>query len=350
MAAQTQVLWSSHSTAVGNYAYALAVRVPMARPPQLAMIPEVKWWAFAKALDQIANTVTASYIAGFVGVWISVAVFRSGWGAGWGIILLLGSVCLFGVAMSVKSGIAQHVAVLNAGLEGVQISYVLQRAHRNASGFMVRGATHLVAMGMPVSIMSNTDAFWESSIDPQTERTIYFNTATRETSWTPPQAMVNKAWQTSVDQATEKVIYFNTVTRETSWTPPPALVLAAWQVSVDPQTGRTVYSNTITRETSWNPPPGYIVSVVPAPMQTIAQPFAPPLAPIVVPTATAAYVTASPVHDNTGKEVSSQEPLPAYCSEEPASASAPPPPPAYPVYDNNRIEKRVQPDPYGLDL
>jgi len=320
----------------------IAVRVPMARPPQLAMIPEVKWWAFAKALNQIANTMSALYIGGFVGFWLAIVVFRgSGLGVGWGIFFLLGSVCLCLGALSVKSGITQQVNVLNAGLEGVQISYLSGAEYFNA---------YLIAMGTPVPTMSNTDAFWESSIDPQTERTIYFNTATRETSWTPPQAMVNKAWQTSVDQATEKVIYFNTVTRETSWTPPPALVLAAWQVSVDPQTGRTVYSNTITRETSWNPPPGYIVSVVPAPVQAIAQPFAPPLAPIVVPTATAAYVTASPVHDNTGKEVSSQEPLPAYCSEEPASASAPPPPPAYPVYDNNRIEKRVQPDPYGLDL
>lgn len=318
------------------------------------MIPEVKWWAFAKALNQINGTVTALYISSFVIFWFSIAVFRSFWGAGWGVFLLIGSVMLLGVGASIKNGIAQHLAVLNAGLEGVQITYVSDGASTNAHGVRQRNAYsgHLVAMGTPVSTMSNTDSFWESSIDPQTERTIYFNTATRETSWTPPQAMVNKAWQSSVDPATEKVIYFNTVTRETSWTPPPVMVLAAWQLSTDPQTGRTVYSNTITRETSWNPPPGFSVSVAPAPVQTIAQPFAPPLAPIVVPIATAACDTASPVHDNTGKEFSSSQehppspPPPAYSSQEPA----PLPPPAYPAYDNNRIEKRDQDDPYGLDL
>jgi hypothetical protein len=54
-------------------------------------------------------------------------------------------------------------------------------------------------------------------------RKYYYNTVTRETSWTDPRGgagTTDGEWKERSDPQTNKIYYFNTATRETSWTKP----------------------------------------------------------------------------------------------------------------------------------
>lgn len=81
---------------------------------------------------------------------------------------------------------------------------------------------------------------WVATIDPSTQKTYYYNSKTRETTWDNPLlpkqkehqkqkssqskdmegAETNKlpkGWKSTLDKASGKVYYYNTVTKETSW-------------------------------------------------------------------------------------------------------------------------------------
>jgi len=96
---------------------------------------------------------------------------------------------------------------------------------------------------------------WQSTVDASTEKRIYFNTVTRATSWQPPPSFAYDKWEMTIESG--KRVYFNSETRATSWTPPPGFAADRWEMSIDGATGKPIYFNTFTHETSWTAPLGF---------------------------------------------------------------------------------------------
>lgn len=143
------------------------------------------------------------------------------------------------------------------------------------------GQTVDVAATQPTS----NDALWLEKTDPA-GKIYYVNKATKETSWTKPQAPTNTPpansnalqplWVERVDPKSGKTYYFNSKTKETTWTKPasndtegsmkqqpssplaapakPSMQLTNWTKRVDYRTGQFVYHNTVTGETQWTDP------------------------------------------------------------------------------------------------
>jgi len=86
---------------------------------------------------------------------------------------------------------------------------------------------------------------WEVANDPSTGKPYYFNRATNETRWEPPQAAA------PVVQPMQQL-------------PPQMMAMApvggslppGWDQAQDPGSGKTYYFNRATNETRWDPPPG----------------------------------------------------------------------------------------------
>ena len=84
---------------------------------------------------------------------------------------------------------------------------------------------------------------WKATTDASSGRTYYFNTATRETTWTKPEdfdatpapatpatpqqhdsAAIDAAWKEAPPTADGRVYYYNKITNETRWQPPEGFV------------------------------------------------------------------------------------------------------------------------------
>jgi len=151
---------------------------------------------------------------------------------------------------------------------------------------------------------------WRAAKDPQTGRTYYFNSKTKETVWnrpadfiSPPQqkasnvppAMISLSFQVpltwrpgqyvTVDLPgggsqlvgmapdvkpgqTVKVKIPNPALKPGGAAPPPptpANTTGEWKASKDPKTGRIFYVNMSTKETTWSKPPGFKPAPPPPP-------------------------------------------------------------------------------------
>ena len=98
---------------------------------------------------------------------------------------------------------------------------------------------------------------WKALKDPETGKTLYFNTTTKMTQEEFPEEKPTKAlppnWEERVDHQTGRVYYANLLTHVTQWDFPKALP-PNWEERVDHQTGRVYYANFLTHTTQWNFP------------------------------------------------------------------------------------------------
>jgi len=94
-------------------------------------------------------------------------------------------------------------------------------------------------------VTATLDSEWSENVDPSTGQIFYFNNVTRESSWTKPSTALwaplqilqltvevplkeaqhvtpalGNEWSEDVDPSSGQMFYFNTVTRESSWTKP----------------------------------------------------------------------------------------------------------------------------------
>lgn len=126
---------------------------------------------------------------------------------------------------------------------------------------------------------------WTEHVDPNTQKTFYFNASTQETKWERPQvaqaaspqpaqsAGLPAGWAEHVDPGSGKTFYYNAQTGVTAWEKPqaaaqPAAAVpqqaaqssqqaalpAGWAEHTDPGSGRTFYANAQTGQTAWERP------------------------------------------------------------------------------------------------
>merc|ERR1719160_289752 len=89
----------------------------------------------------------------------------------------------------------------------------------------------------PAAMTPGLPPGWESTMDPSTGKPYYFNRATGESAWTPPAAApapmpmpvmapmpaaaapaLPPGWESTLDPSSGKTYYFNRATNETRWT------------------------------------------------------------------------------------------------------------------------------------
>ena len=195
--------WSCPSSF--NYGFSL----PERRPAELKMVPLEIWYGFSSEMNYYRKTVQVLTHIFLVGYLVSVSLFLKDL-LEYFVIVLVGSVlCHFYIICVLAPKSQRSVNRINNKVKDVQFSITT----KTLFGQPVFAA--LIAKRRP-----EISTAWQTSVDPHTRRTKYYNTETRETSWDPPEAYINASWQSYVDPQTERMVYFNTVTSQTSSTPP----------------------------------------------------------------------------------------------------------------------------------